>query len=107
MAFERVARLSDIPAGRGLRVRVGEREVGLWRVGERVFAMDDVCPHAGYPLHEGDLQGSFAICPGHGWAFCVETGLAPGEVDERPQERWPVRIEGDEIWVDLAVPLRA
>ncbi len=107
MAFERVARVSEIPAGRGLRVRVGGRDVGLWRVGAEVFAMDDVCPHAGYPLHEGDLDGRFAICPGHGWAFCVATGLAPEEIDEPAQERWPVQIRGDEVWLDLASPLGA
>ncbi len=106
MAFECVARLSDIPVGRGLCVRRDGRAIGLWRVGEQVFAMDDVCPHAGYPLHEGELEGTLAICPGHGWAFSLETGLAPGEVDEPPQQRWPVRVEGDEIWVDLAAPLR-
>jgi nitrite reductase/ring-hydroxylating ferredoxin subunit len=104
VAFERVARLCDLPAGRGHCVQVRGRAVGLYRVGERVYAMEDVCPHAGYPLHEGDLDGTCIVCPGHGWTFDLVTGLAPGEIEEPPLERFPVRIVGDEIWIDVARP---
>jgi nitrite reductase/ring-hydroxylating ferredoxin subunit len=103
--FELLARLSEIPEGSGLCVRRGELEIGLYRVEGRVYAMENVCPHAGYALHEGELAGSDVICPGHGWAFSVVTGLAPGEVEEEPLRRYPVRIEVDEVWVDLATPL--
>ena len=44
VAFKRVAALTEIPEGRGLCVRVGELEIGLYRVGEGYCAMDNVCP---------------------------------------------------------------
>ena len=62
MSFERVASLPDIPTDRGLCVRVDGREVGLYRVGERIYAMDNLCPHAGFPLHEGSLEGTVVEC---------------------------------------------
>ena len=105
MAFERVASLSQIPAGGGLCVRVQGREVGLFRVGDRVLAADNVCPHAGFPLHEGALEGSVVTCDGHGWDYDLETGLSPGATGGEPLERYPVRLEGDEIWVDVLSPL--
>lgn len=105
MPFERVAKLSEIPDGCGLQVRCGELEIGLYRVDGCVHAMEDVCPHAGYPLHEGELDGSYVICPGHAWTFSVVTGLAEGEVEEEPLRRYPVRIEGDEVWIDVTAPL--
>ncbi|NRA02190.1 MAG: Rieske 2Fe-2S domain-containing protein [Myxococcales bacterium] len=105
MAFERVAGISDLPKHGGLRVEVGGREIGLWQVGGRVYAMENLCPHAGFPLHEGGLEGTFVVCAGHGWAFDLETGLAPGEVDEEPLCRWPVRVEGDDILIDPDLPL--
>jgi nitrite reductase/ring-hydroxylating ferredoxin subunit len=105
MAFERVAELAQIPSDCGLRVRMAGREVGLYRIGDRVYAMDNLCPHAGYPLHEGELDGTWVICPGHGWAFDVITGLAPGEIEEEPLERYPVRVEDGAVWIDVSAPL--
>jgi nitrite reductase/ring-hydroxylating ferredoxin subunit len=100
-----VASLSRIPADRGLRVRIGGREVGLYRVGERIYAMDDVCPHAGFALSEGDVDGTLVICPGHAWEFDLVTGRAPGETDEPPLDRFAVRVDGDDVYVDLDQPL--
>jgi len=105
VAFERVASLSQIPAGTGLCVRVRGREVGLFRVGEQVMAIDNVCPHAGYPLHEGPLEGSVITCNGHGWDYDLETGLAPGVSGGEPLERYPVRLKRGEVWVDVEAPL--
>ncbi len=96
MAFKRVAAVTEIPEGRGLRVRVGEG----------YCAMDNVCPHAGYPLCDGELEDSTIMCPGHGWVFDVQTGLAPGEVEETPLVRYPVRIEDDDLWLDVDEPLK-
>ncbi len=101
MAFERVASLSKLPSSGGLCVTVRGQPIGIFRVGDRVYAVDDVCPHAGFPLHEGEVEGRSVICPGHGWAFDLETGLAPGEIDEEPLPRYEVRIDGDDVLVDV------
>jgi nitrite reductase/ring-hydroxylating ferredoxin subunit len=100
MAFECVAKLAQIPRDRGLRIRLRGREIGLYRVGDFVYAMEDVCPHAGYPLSEGELEGTLVICPGHAWEFDLTTGRAPGETDETPLARYRVRIDGDDVWLD-------
>jgi len=67
--------------------------------------MDDRCPHAGYSLSAGDLDGTLILCPGHSWDFDVCTGLGPGVDDGAPIPRYPVRIEGDEVWLDPDEPL--
>ncbi len=104
MAFERVASLNDLPDDGGLLVRAGKLEIGLYRVGDCIYAMDDVCPHAGYPLHEGQLAGGYIVCNGHGWEYDLETGLCPG-VPGPPLARYPVRIEGGDVSIDPASPL--
>ncbi len=101
MALERVAKLSEIPAGGAIAVRVGEREIGLYRLGDRVYAMDNACPHAGFPLHEGVLDGHVIICAGHGWEYDLETGLPPGVRDDDPLCRYAVEIRGDEVFLDV------
>ena len=40
----------------------------------RVFAYQDRCPHAFWPLSQGTLAGTVLECPGHGWEFDIRTG---------------------------------
>ncbi len=105
MAFERVARLAEFPAGRGLCVRVRGLEIGLYRVGERVYAMANTCPHAGYPLHEGELEDRVVYCAGHGWPYDVETGRAPDAAVGEPLPRYAVDVRDGEVWIDVEAPL--
>ncbi len=102
MPFERVARVSEVPEGRGLCVRVGGIDVGLFRVGDRIHAMENRCPHAGDPLSEGHLEGPVVVCGSHGWSFDVRTGFRPDDGDGFPIPCFAVRVEGGEIYVDLA-----
>lgn len=105
MAFQRVARLADLPDDHGLLVELDGREIGLYRVGDQVYAMDNECPHAGYPLHEGLLDGSVIVCPGHGFEYDVESGRMPGTTGGECLARYPVRVEGDEVLIDPDRPL--
>jgi nitrite reductase/ring-hydroxylating ferredoxin subunit len=99
--FTRVASRNEIPEGRGLRVQVGDVEIGLFVLDGQVYALDNLCPHAGVPLHDGDIEGSCVLCPGHGWEFDLRTGEGP--FGERVQI-FPIKLEGDEIWVDAESP---
>jgi 3-phenylpropionate/trans-cinnamate dioxygenase ferredoxin component len=44
------------------------------RSGDGVFAYEDRCPHAFWPLSQGILTHSVLECPGHGWEFDIHTG---------------------------------
>lgn len=103
MPFLRVASLNEIPTDRGLRVRVGEVDVGLYRVGETVHAMEDVCPHAGFPLSRGHLEGCVIVCDAHGWPFDVRTGFDPKQSDGFPIPCFAVRIVGENVEVDVEI----
>lgn len=105
MAFTRVARIEDVPDGRGLCVRIDGIDVGLFRVGEEIHAMENRCPHAGDPLSEGALEGAIIECAAHGWRFDVRTGFRPDDGDGFPIPRFPVRIENGHVEVDLEAPL--
>jgi nitrite reductase/ring-hydroxylating ferredoxin subunit len=100
-----VARLADLPEGRGLCVQVGEIEIGLYRVEDEVFAMENLCPHAGAQLSEGALEGAVIVCPAHGWDFDVRTGFRPGDADGWPIPCFAVRVDGGEVWIDVESPV--
>ena len=65
------AELSD---GDVIEAMVGDRALAVARVGEEVYALDNVCPHAGGPLGDGTLDGCELTCPWHGWTFDVTSG---------------------------------
>lgn len=100
MPFERVARLAEIPEDCGLLVQLDGEEIGLYRVGNAVVALENSCPHAGYPLHLGVFDGQVVICSAHGWEYDVCTGLPPGLSKGHPLRRFAVRIAGDDVLID-------
>jgi nitrite reductase/ring-hydroxylating ferredoxin subunit len=46
----------------------------LLRAAERVYAYEDVCPHAFWPLSAGYFHDGVLECPGHAWEFQIQTG---------------------------------
>jgi 3-phenylpropionate/trans-cinnamate dioxygenase ferredoxin subunit len=109
LSFVRVASLAEVPTDRGLRVRVGEIDIGLYRIDDSVYAMEDVCPHAAFPLSRGRLEGCVIVCEAHGWPFDVRTGFDPKNPDGFPIPCFAVRLIGEgtnangevEVEVDL------
>lgn len=96
----RVAKVSECPPGTVVERVAGERVVALINADGTFYALDGVCPHQGGPLGEGELSGSTLTCPWHGWQFDVCTGQH--QINPRVrQPQFAVRIEGDDVFVDL------
>ena len=104
MGRTRVAALSDVVPGRGLRVCVGGIPIAIYRIGDDFYAMEDTCPHAGSALSEGTLSGTVITCPSHGYDYDVRTGFRPDFEDGFPIPRFPVHIADDQIWIDIELP---
>ena len=104
MGRTRGAALSDVVPGRGFRVSVRGIPIAIYRIGQEFYAMEDTCPHAGSLLSEGTLSGCIIRCPGHDWDYAVRTGFRPGYEDWFPIPRFPVSIEGDEVWIEIVFP---
>jgi len=74
--FVEVARLDQLPPGKGMTVTVGVKNLALFNLDGTVYAMDDACLHAGISLGSGRLAGKIVICWAHGWRYDVTTGSA-------------------------------
>ena len=81
-------------------MRIGDTDVGLFRVGDEVYAIANACPHAGVPLSEGFLEGHTIICSAHGWGFDVRTGLSTDGVSSMPIPCYRVQIEDGEVLIE-------
>ena len=96
-----IGTLSDIPQ-RGARcVDTPSGKIAVFRTAEdRVFAIDDHCPHKGGPLSQGIVHGAAVTCPLHNWVISLETGKALG-ADEGCVRTIPVKVEGDMLFIGL------
>jgi nitrite reductase/ring-hydroxylating ferredoxin subunit/DMSO/TMAO reductase YedYZ heme-binding membrane subunit len=54
----------------------GER-IAVFRHGDGISAVTNVCAHQGGPLGEGKVIDGFVTCPWHGWQYRPEDGCAP------------------------------
>ena len=74
-----IGALDQIPR-RGARVvKTPQGCVAVFRTADdRVFALEDRCPHKGGPLSQGIVHGTSVTCPLHNWALSLESGAAQG-----------------------------
>jgi 3-phenylpropionate/trans-cinnamate dioxygenase ferredoxin subunit len=101
MAFVKAAKVSDVPAGRAITVEVNEEDIALCNVGGELYAVANVCTHDGGPLGEGHLYGDLIECPRHGARFDVKSGAVKSLPAIMPIDTYPIKVEGDEILVDV------
>jgi 3-phenylpropionate/trans-cinnamate dioxygenase ferredoxin component len=99
--FQKVATLSSLPPGAALSVEVDGRTIALFHAEGGIRAVDGECTHAGAPLCEGELEGSVLTCPWHAATFDVVTGKALTRPASLDLKTWPVRVEGNDVLVDL------
>jgi nitrite reductase (NADH) small subunit len=98
----RIASLSELPEGCGWLVEVAGREVALFRRGDRVTALDAICPHQGGCLAFGEVRGGIVYCPVHAWPFDIATGCCVEDGLERARVKtFPVHLQGDDVLVEL------
>lgn len=69
-----VADLDDLAVGDMRMAKVGERRVVVIRTASGVHALDNACPHQGYGLVTGTLDGELVTCQWHNWKFRADTG---------------------------------
>jgi 3-phenylpropionate/trans-cinnamate dioxygenase ferredoxin subunit len=82
-------------------VEIDDRPIVLLRVGNDVFALDDVCTHDGGPLSEGELEDHTIACPRHGAKFDIRTGAALTMPATKPTVAHEVKVVGDDIMVRI------
>ena len=98
-----IGHLNDIPRQGARCVKNGETTIAVFRtVDDRVFALEDKCPHKNGPLSQGIVHDGCVTCPLHNWVISLETGEAQG-ADEGRTASFPVRVEEGRILLSLGV----
>jgi nitrite reductase/ring-hydroxylating ferredoxin subunit len=99
----RAASLAELREAGRVVVSVGGHTICLLAEGDEIFAVDNRCPHMGFPLHRGTVADGILTCHWHHARFDLCTG---GTFDQWADNlrRFPVEVEGDDVYVDLTPP---
>ena len=99
--FVRIAAMDELREGGGIQCTVGDREIGLFKLGGEICAIDGVCPHVGGPLGEGFVENGKVYCPMHGWPFDLKTGQCENNPNAKV-DCFEIKTEEGTVFVRLS-----
>lgn len=96
-----IGRAESVPPGRGATVKLKDgSELALFNVGGKFHAIENFCPHKGFPLADSRTYGNIVECDWHGWRFDLRNGecfTEPGCSIECYE------VEVDDGWIKITV----
>lgn len=101
MTFNPVCSLDDLPDQTPRQAVVDGVTISVVRVGDEVFAINDVCSHGQVSLSEGEVDDCAVECWLHGSRFDLRTGAALSLPATEPVAVYPVKIEDGKVLVSV------
>jgi len=91
----------ELPADDVVGLEVAGRDLAFYKVGETVYATDNVCTHGHARLCDGFLDGHEIECPLHQGKFDVRDGRPSCAPVTEALRSYPVRIEGGRVFIQI------
>jgi nitrite reductase/ring-hydroxylating ferredoxin subunit len=103
MDLVRVAQRAEILCGERRVIEHGEHEILVLALGDCIYAIGNICTHDEVWLDDGTLhpESCEIECPMHEGRFDLRTGAATHEPAERRLPTYPVRLDGDDVYVEI------
>jgi 3-phenylpropionate/trans-cinnamate dioxygenase ferredoxin subunit len=110
MGEVRVCAVNDVEPGSARRVDVDGERLAVVRIPAKTdgapddwYVIGDRCSHADYALSEGDVwtDEREIECPKHGSTFSLLTGEPLSLPATKPVPVFGVRVDGDDVYVEL------
>lgn len=93
--------VADIPQRGSRCVKNGDMTIAIFRTADdRIFALEDKCPHKSGPLSQGIVHDGCVTCPLHNWVISLENGKAQG-ADDGATASFPIKLDGEKIFISL------
>jgi nitrite reductase/ring-hydroxylating ferredoxin subunit len=94
------AALADLAPGPCTVVHVDGHTLAIVRDQDRISAIDNRCPHMGFPLDRGSVCDGILTCHWHHARFDLATG---GTFDQWADDvlAYPVEVREGAVWIDL------
>ena len=101
MTWQRLCSAGELAANQLRKVELAGVSILVASIDGAVVAFPPFCPHMAEPLEiYGVCDGASLTCTKHVWQWDLRSGEPQG-LAERPLLLYPVRREGDEIWIDF------
>lgn len=104
MAFRKVLSVAEMGDRDCVSVPLEGGAIALFRAGDQLYAMQDRCSHARWPLSKGAYRDGVVECMLHKAKFCVRTGAALSLPATKPVPVYPLKVVEGDIYVDLPDP---
>lgn len=95
-----VAQVSDVQAAGAIVVHTEGHAIALFHHQDQIYAVDNRCPHMGFPLHKGSVKNCVLTCHWHHARFDLTSGGA-FDIWADDGRAFPVEVREDSVWVDL------
>ncbi|MDQ1705675.1 MAG: 3-phenylpropionate/trans-cinnamate dioxygenase ferredoxin component [Frankiaceae bacterium] len=97
--YLRACAVADLADESAISVELDGATLCLAKSAGEIFALSDVCSHADIPLSEGEVADGTVECWLHGSRFDLRTGRPTGLPANRPVPTYPVKIDGDDVYI--------
>src|ERR671930_204895 len=101
--FVKIASVQDIPKDEVRAFEHDGQRIAIYHIGDTFYATTDICSHEYAELSEGFLEADDCTieCPLHGSRFDIRTGAVLSLPAYEPIATYPVRVEGEDVLVEL------
>jgi 3-phenylpropionate/trans-cinnamate dioxygenase ferredoxin component len=99
----RLCPLVELADGKAQRFELPAVDVAVVRVGDELFALEDVCSHAEFPLTDGEVEGTTIECALHGSRFDLRTGEPLGPPASMPVATYPITVVDGDVFIDMEI----
>jgi ferredoxin-thioredoxin reductase catalytic chain len=94
-----VAIAATVPDNSSFHVKIGKRDIAVFKVAGEFFALSNLCRHAYGPLSAGYLDGDTVMCPWHGWRYDVRNGTT--DHPNADVRTYPVSVRDGTVWIGV------
>ncbi|NIR87582.1 Rieske 2Fe-2S domain-containing protein [Candidatus Bathyarchaeota archaeon] len=99
--YVKMAETHEIPKNKMKVFKVEDHEILVVNVEGELYAFENRCPHMGYPLYFGRLEGKVLTCGFHYAKFDVTSGKSLGSVTDKPLKKFKIKIQNSLVQVEL------
>ena len=99
--YVKMAETHEIPKNKMKVFKVEDHEILVVNFEGELYAFENRCPHMGYPLYFGRLEGKVLTCGFHYAKFDVTTGKSLGSVTDKPLKKFKIKIQNSLVQVEL------
>ncbi|MBB2930310.1 MULTISPECIES: anthranilate 1,2-dioxygenase ferredoxin subunit AndAb [Paraburkholderia] len=99
--WQAIGTLDDFTEGEPAAVVAGNRQIAIFRLGDEVFALNDLCSHGHARLSDGYVEDGCVECPLHQGLIDIRSGAPRCAPVTEPVRAFPIRIVDSRVEVHV------